>query len=209
MKQNKNNPITKIVGGVYKGKILDLPPLDITRSSKSILKESFFNVLQFDIIDTLFIEVFGGSGAIGLEALSRGAKHSYFCEIHKQSFEILQKNCAKIDFSKTTSLFGNSFDKIPTLLEQLSQQKSIKDNDIILYIDPPFDFRDGMQDIYNQSFKMVENIQNDNIVLITFEHITNLEIPEILGNFKKFKTKKFGKSSLTYFSKDNQLLHNT
>ena len=81
----KSKVISKIVGGKYKNRVLELPSLEVTRSSKSILKESFFNVLQFDIIDTLFIEAFGGSGGIGLEALSRGAKHSYFCEINKNS----------------------------------------------------------------------------------------------------------------------------
>jgi 16S rRNA (guanine(966)-N(2))-methyltransferase RsmD len=196
----KNNVVTKIVGGKYKGKILQLPDLDITRSSKAILKESFFNVLQFDIIDTVFIEGFGGSGAIGLEAISRGAKHSYFCELNRKSYKILQNNCNLIDTSKTTALFGDSFDKLPILLEQLSHQKSLQNNDIIIYLDPPFDFRDGMEDIYQKTFNFVSNIENENVILITFEHITGLEIPETLGKFTKYKTKKFGKSSLTYFN---------
>ena len=196
----KNNVVTKIVGGKYKGKILQLPDLDITRSSKAILKESFFNVLQFDIIDTVFIEGFGGSGAIGLEAISRGAKHSYFCELNRKSYKILQNNCNLIDTSKTTALFGDSFDKLPILLEQLSHQKSLQNNDIIIYLDPPFDFRDGMEDIYQKTFDFVSNIENENVILITFEHITGLEIPETLGKFTKYKTKKFGKSSLTYFN---------
>ena len=179
----KNNVVTKIIGGKYKGKILQLPDLDITRSSKAILKESFFNVLQFDIIDTVFIEGFGGSGAIGLEAISRGAKHSYFCELNRKSYKILQNNCTLIDNTKTTALFGDSFEKLPILLEQLSYQKTLKDNDIIIYLDPPFDFRDGMKDIYQKTFDFVSNIENKNVILITFEHITGLEIPEKLGKF--------------------------
>ena len=124
----KISAVTKIVGGAYKGKILELPSLDVTRSSKSILKESFFNVLQFDIMDTLFIEGFGGSGAIGLEALSRGAKHSYFCEIDRQSYRILQRNCDSLEPSKCTSLYGDTFEKLPTLLSQLKNHKSVKDD---------------------------------------------------------------------------------
>jgi 16S rRNA (guanine966-N2)-methyltransferase len=191
----KNKPETKIVAGKYKGRILELPSLEVTRSSKSILKESFFNVLQFDIIDTLFVEVFGGSGGIGLEALSRGAKHSYFCEIDKKSFNILNKNCQKIDADSCTTILGDSFTKIPTLLEQLKNSNE----DIILYLDPPFDIREGMNDIYDKSFQIVKNIENNNIVLVTFEHMTGLDMPESLGKFSKFKTKKFGKSSLTYY----------
>jgi 16S rRNA G966 N2-methylase RsmD len=86
--------------------------------------------------------------------------------------------------------------KIPSILDQLKN----RDDDIILYIDPPFDFREGMTDIYNKSFKMVEEITNENVILVTFEHMTGLEMPETLGKFQKYKTKKFGKSSLTYYN---------
>lgn len=74
-----------------KGKILELPSLDVTRSSKARLKESLFNVLQFDIIDKIFIESFAGSGSIGLEAISRGAKRAYFIEKDRNSYQILLK----------------------------------------------------------------------------------------------------------------------
>lgn len=191
----KNKITSKIIAGKYKGKILELPSLDVTRSSKSILKESYFNVLQFDIVDTIFIEAFGGSGAIGLEALSRGASHSYFCEIDKNSYKILNKNCNSIDSSACTITLGDTFEKVPLLLEQLKNKKQ----DIILYLDPPFDYREGMDDIYKKSFDMVEDIQNENILLVTFEHVSSLKMPEILGKFKLNKTKKFGKSSLSYY----------
>lgn len=192
----KNKITTKIIAGKHKGKLLQLPSLEVTRSSKSILKESFFNVVQFDIIDTIFIEAFGGSGSIGLEAISRGASQAYFCEMDRKSFKILQNNCEIIDSSSCTTIMGDTFEKTPQILEQLKNS----DKEIILYIDPPFDFRDGMDDIYERSFQMVSNITNENILLITFEHMTGLELPEKLGKFTKNKTKKFGKSSLTYYT---------
>lgn len=191
----QNRLTTKIIGGIYKNKILELPALVTTRSSKSRLRESFFNVLQFDIIDTLFIEAFGGSGSIGLEALSRGSKHSYFCELDRDSYKILQKNCKSIDSENTTTFLGDTFLKVPMVLDQLKNRK----DDIIIYIDPPFDFRDGMGEIYEKCFEMVENISNDNIFMIVFEHMTELEMPDTLGKFEKFKNKKFGKSSLSYY----------
>lgn len=194
----KNKITTKIIGGKYKSRVLELPSLDVTRSSKSILKESFFNVLQFDIIDTLFIEGFGGSGAIGLEALSRGASHSYFCEIDKNSFKVLQRNCESIDKENTTCLFGDTFEKLPNIL------KSINNKEIILYLDSPFEFRDGMNNIYQKTFDMVSSITNKNIALIAFEHMSELKLPDKLGIFSKYKNKKFGKSSLTYFHINNK-----
>lgn len=192
----KSKMTTKIIAGEHKGKLLELPDLGVTRSSKSILKESFFNVLQFDILDTIFIEAFGGSGSIGLEAVSRGAKEAYFCELNRNSYKILQKNCKLVDASKTTAILGDTFQKIPLILEQLKN----KSDELIIYIDPPFEFREGMDEIYQKAFKMVEDIQNENVILITFEHMTGLEMPETLGKFQKYKTKKFGKSSLTYYN---------
>jgi 16S rRNA (guanine(966)-N(2))-methyltransferase RsmD len=191
----KQKLTTKIIAGKYKNKTLKLPSLEVTRSTKSILKESFFNVLQFDIIDTLFIEAFGGSGSIGLEALSRGAKHSYFCEIDKNSYKLLDENCKSVDAMNTTLLFGDSFLKIPQLLQQLQNSG----DEIILYLDPPFDFREGMDGIYEKAFDMVKNITNENIFTVVFEHESKVDMPETIGIFTKEKTKKFGNSSLTYY----------
>jgi 16S rRNA (guanine(966)-N(2))-methyltransferase RsmD len=188
---------TKIIAGKYKGKILELPALDTTRSTKAILKESFFNVLQYDIIDTVFVEAFGGSGSIGLESLSRGASKSYFCEIDKRSYNTLVKNCKLVDEVNSTTLFGDTFEVIPSLINKTLQNSN---DGIIVYVDPPFDFRDGMDDIYNKAFEMVKSFDNEQVFLVTFEHKSDLEMPDVLGKYQKFKTKKFGNSSLTYYN---------
>lgn len=189
-------PTTKIIAGTYKGKVLSLPSLDVTRSSKAVLKESVFNVLQFDIIDKIFIESFAGSGSIGLEAISRGAKRAYFIELDKKSYSILVKNCKSINIEKCQTIQGNAFVQTPLILEFLKNSKE----EIILYVDPPFDYREGMEDIYDKSFRMIENIENSNIFKIIIEHESKLEVPKILGKFSLEKTRKFGKSSLSYFS---------
>ena len=192
----EQKPTTKIIAGAYKGKVLSLPSLDVTRSSKAVLKESVFNVLQFDIIDKIFIESFAGSGSIGLEAISRGAKRAYFIELDKKSYSILVKNCKSINIEKCQTIQGNAFVQTPLILEFLKNSKE----EVILYVDPPFDFREGMEDIYDKSFRMIENIENSNIFKIIIEHESKLEVPKILGKFSLEKTRKFGKSSLSYFS---------
>ncbi|HJE03137.1 Ribosomal RNA small subunit methyltransferase D [Aliarcobacter thereius] len=194
MKEQK--PSTKIIAGAYKGKVLELPSLEVTRSSKSVLKESVFNVLQFDIIDKIFIESFAGSGSIGLEAISRGAKRSYFIELDKKSYSILVRNCKNIDIEKCQTIQGNAFVQTPLILDFMKNSK----DEIILYVDPPFDYRDGMEDIYEKSFRMISDIKADNIFKIIVEHVSKLEIPEKLGKFTLEKTRKFGKSSLSYYS---------
>ena len=189
-------PTTKIIAGTYKGKVLSLPSLDVTRSSKAVLKESVFNVLQFDIIDKIFMKSFAEIGYIGLVAISRGAKRAYFIELDKKSYSILVKNCKSINIEKCQTIQGNAFVQTPLILEFLKNSKE----EVILYVDPPFDFREGMEDIYDKSFRMIENIENSNIFKIIIEHESKLEVPKILGKFSLEKTRKFGKSSLSYFS---------
>jgi 16S rRNA (guanine(966)-N(2))-methyltransferase RsmD len=191
-----DRPTTKIIAGKFKGKILELPSLDVTRSSKAMLKESLFNVLQFDIIDKLFIESFAGSGSIGLEAISRGAKRAYFIEKDRNSYQILLKNCKSVDMEKCQTVQSDTFVQTPLILDFLTNSK----DEIVLYLDPPFDYRDGMDDIYTKSFDMIKNIELDNIFIIIIEHVSSLEMPEVLGKFSLIKTKKFGKSSLSYYS---------
>jgi len=194
MKNSK--PTTKIIAGKYKGKILELPSLDITRSSKAVLKESVFNVLQFDIIDKIFIESFAGSGSVGLEAISRGAKRAYFIELDKNSYSILLKNCKLIDIEKCQTIQGNSFVQTPLILDFIKNSK----DEVILYIDPPFTYREDMEDIYEKSFRMIANIEVSNIFKVIVEHLSGIEIPQVLGKFSLEKSRKFGKSSISYYS---------
>lgn len=191
----KQTLTTQIIAGKYKGKKLELPSLEVTRSSKARLKESFFNVLQFDIIDKIFIEAFAGSGSIGLEAISREAKMAYFVELDRNSYNILTKNCKNIDMDKCQTMLGDTFVQLPNIINSLKNSSE----ELIVYIDPPFDYREGMQDIYDKSFELVKNITNDNIFVICFEHESSIKIPEKLGQFELFKQKKFGKSSLSYY----------
>ncbi len=192
----KNQKLTtQIIAGKYKGKKLELPSLDVTRSSKARLKESFFNVLQFDIIDKVFIEAFAGSGSIGLEAISRDAKRAYFVEIDKNSYNILVQNCKAIEPNKCQTMLGNTFVQLPSIISSLKNSE----DELVVYIDPPFDYREGMEDIYEKSFDVVREIENDNVFLICFEHVSSIEVPETLGKFTLFKQKKFGKSTLSYF----------
>ena len=190
----KNILTTQIIAGKYKGKKLELPSLEVTRSSKARVKESFFNVLQFDIIDKVFVEAFSGSGSIGLEAVSRDVSKAYFVELDKKSYNILVQNCKSIDMDKCQTFLGDTFVQLPMILNSLKNSS----DELVVYIDPPFDYRDGMSDIYDKCFDLVKNIENDNIFMICFEHESTIEVPDVLGKFEKYKTKKFGKSSLTY-----------
>ncbi len=183
---------TTINVGKYKGKKLLLPSLESTRSTKSILKGSFFDTFQYEIIDQPFVEVFGGSGSMGLEALSRGSKHAYFIEKDKAAFSILEKNCFMIDAKASTCLRGDSFIVLPTLLSKFTCKT-------FFYFDPPFSIREGMDDIYDKTLHLIASIPSEIVHVIAVEHMSSLVLPQTIGVFTLQKQKKFGKSSLSYY----------
>jgi 16S rRNA (guanine(966)-N(2))-methyltransferase RsmD len=189
----KNEIFKTISAGKYKGKKLKLPSLQSTRSTKSILKESYFDTVQFDIIDEVFVEVFGGSGSMGLEALSRGARHSYFIEKDKNAYKILRQNCDFIDNTNSTCVRADSFEYLPVLVDDLTCKT-------FFYFDPPFSIREGMDDIYEKVYTLISNIPKEKVKLIAIEHISSYKLPPKIGKYTLQKTKKFGKSSLSYYA---------
>ena len=190
-------PLTKkIVSGRFKGKTLRLPSLETTRSSKGIVLESFFNTLQFEIVDAVFVELFSGSGSIGLEALSRGAKRVLFMEMDRAAQKVLRENISQTDPSACEVYGGDSFELIGRVVERLEAL----DESAYFYIDPPFSIREGKEAIYDKTMKLIASLPPERVRLIIIEHMTGLELPERLGTFEKGKSKKFGKTSLTYYA---------
>ena len=82
----------RVISGKYKGKRLNSPIGDEVRPTGDKVKESIFNVIQFDVAGSRFLDLFAGSGGIGIEALSRGAKHTLFADNSKASIDLLKSN---------------------------------------------------------------------------------------------------------------------
>jgi len=194
--KNSTNFTKKIIAGKYKGKTLKLPSKTTTRTSKVIVLESFFNTIQFAIMDAIFIEVFSGSGSVGLEALSRGAKKIIFMEKDRDALKILHENIAQTNPASCEVLSGDSFTNIKTAI---SKVKNLGEN-AYLYIDPPFSVREGMEDIYDKMIELIREFPHELCEMVIIEHMSSLELPEIISEYTKMKTKKFGNTSLTYYT---------
>jgi len=186
---------TTIIGGDFKGKKIEIPDISTTRSSKSILKESFFNTIQFEIIGKNFVEVFAGSGSVGLEALSRGAAECYFMEYNKTAFRCLELNIKNTDPSRCTTFYGDSFENFSNVYNIVKKTG----RKTYFYFDPPFSTRDGMDDIYHKTIALIESIEADVCEMLVVEHMTNLDMPQNIGNLVFTKRKKFGRSTMSYY----------
>jgi 16S rRNA (guanine(966)-N(2))-methyltransferase RsmD len=186
---------TTIIGGRFKGKKIAIPAIQTTRGSKSILKESLFNTLQYDLIGKQFIEVFSGSGSIGLEALSRGASMCYFIEHNRDAYRILEANVKNLDPSHCQLFYGDSFEKF-AMVRDLAARSDAKS---YFYFEPPFSTRDGMDEVYDKTIALIESIDPAQCEMAIVEHMTKLDLPSSIGALDFVKCKKFGRSSLSYY----------
>jgi len=195
----KNNLITKkIISGKFKNKTIKLPPKTTTRSSKAIVLESFFNTIQFEIIDATFVELFSGSGSIGLEALSRGAAKIIFMEKNSEALKVLRENIKETDPSSCEVYSGDTFSNISTVVKNLQK----KNQSAYFYIDPPFSTREGMEEIYDKMLSLIASLPRECVKLLIIEHMSTLTIPNEIGSFTIKKVKKFGNTTLTYLQSE-------
>jgi 16S rRNA (guanine(966)-N(2))-methyltransferase RsmD len=186
----------QIIAGKHRGKKLYMADKETTRSSKNILKESVFNTLQFEVDDSIWVEVFSGTGSIGLEALSRGAKFAYFLEKDEYAFKVLNKNiqeCKEVENSKT--ILGDSFDTIWDVIELLQKNKQ----KAFFYFDPPFAIREGNEEIYDKVINTIARLPKINVEKIIIEHQSGIDFPQNIAKYNKIKSRKFGKSTVTYY----------
>ena len=200
MAKNQNFT-TKIIAGEFKGKVIEIPNIFTTRSSKGILKESLFNTLQFEIMDKNFVEVFSGSGSIGLEALSRGASQCFFIEYNKEAYKVLQDNIRLLNPAKCQHMFGDSFEKFDTLLKMVEA----RDEKTYFYFDPPFATRDGMDDVYEKTLELIAKIDASKCMMAVVEHMSQLDMPKEIGDLVQTKRKKFGRSTMTYYAPKEEI----
>ncbi|ACM93352.1 N6-adenine-specific methylase [Nautilia profundicola AmH] len=185
----------KIIGGKYRGKKLYMGDKEVTRSTKNILKESVFNTLQWEVPDSTWVEMFSGVGSIGLEAISRGAKKAYFLEKDPEAARVLKKNIDSMDPEKCEIILGDSFETVWDVIEKLKRDK----DRAFFYFDPPFAIREGYEDIYEKVQHLIKQLPKNNVEKVLIEHQSDYDFPEELGLYKKIKTRKFGKSSVTYY----------
>ncbi|NGX53330.1 MAG: Ribosomal RNA small subunit methyltransferase D [Chlamydiae bacterium] len=122
----------KVIGGVHRGRKLIAPQGSVTRPSLSKLRETLFNICQAAIEGAYFLDLFAGAGAVGLEALSRGAARATFVEIDKKAMQIIEKNIQTLDEESRAHTF---------LLDTLKALKRFVDREErfdIIFADPPY-----------------------------------------------------------------------
>lgn len=120
----------KIIGGEHRSRILDVVDVEGLRPTSSRMRETLFNWLQLPVQNATVLDLFAGSGALGIEALSRGAKHATFIENNPQAYRTLSHNISTI--IKDRSRFSVRKENAISFLKSLDTAIDI------IFIDPPF-----------------------------------------------------------------------
>lgn len=129
-----------IIAGLYRRQRLATPKGEQTRPTASRLRESLFNICQGFIEGARFLDLFAGSGAMGLEALSRGATSATFIESHKEAIRCLEHNVSQLHVqSQCRILQGSVFSRLPWLEKQHQQFD-------IIFADPPYQTADTQEE---------------------------------------------------------------
>lgn len=122
----------RVIAGSAKGRRLNAPKGTATRPALAKVKEAIFNILG-PIEGVRILDLFAGSGAIGIEALSRGAEHATFVENHPQALQALRKNLELCGFEKASEVVPLAVSRV---LRHLAARKAQFD---LIFVDPPYD----------------------------------------------------------------------
>ncbi len=181
-----------ITSGKYKGRKIKTAKSPWLRPTSSKIRESIFNIVHlteegtiFYEGDTFFLDLFAGSGIMGLEALSRGAKKVVFAEKNPEIIKVLRQNLEIIKTPESVSLITGDALKI---LDKFSENEFN-----FIFIDPPY-----KSDLYKPVLKKIlkNKILKKNGIIV-LEHDESLNISEINPGFEVYKGKIYGDSRIT------------
>lgn len=169
----------RIISGKMKGRKLISPKNDDVRPTADKVKEAVFSMIGEHLKDAVIFDLFAGSGCLGLEALSRGAKTCYYCDNSTGSIRLIKENIKICGADSQSEVFVGDFKKA------LSKAKEKAD---VIFLDPPYEA--GLIVPCIEAISELD-ILNDS-GLIVCEHGKKEALPDEIFGFYKYKEKKYG-----------------
>ncbi len=157
----------RIISGKYRGRKLKEFDLPTTKPTIDRVKEAIFNVIQFDVIDSVVLDLFAGTGALGIEAISRGAKKTYLVDNNDKAIQIIKENVKNMT---------EDFEIVKSDYEAFLSRKLKFD---IVLLDPPYAYDFGIKaikyivekDMLNQGGTIIFETSDDKHISFNFENL--------------------------------------
>lgn len=176
----------RVITGTARGRVLKTLNGEDVRPTTEKVKEAIFSMIQFEIEGRKMLDLFAGSGQMGIEALSRGAESAVFTDMSKASVEIIKKNLLSTGLDRKAAVFQT---------DAITFLKSCRTRFDIIFMDPPYS-----EGLLQEALPYAEKVVSDYGVIIC-EHPYGEKMPEDAGRFSVYREYKYGKLALTVYRK--------
>lgn len=176
----------RVITGSARGKKLKTLDGNDVRPTTDMVKEAMFSIIQFDIEDRIVLDLFSGSGQLGIEAVSRGAKQAVFVDKSRQSLSVTLENINSVGFSDRCKTVNKDYS---LFLSGCTQQFDI------VFLDPPYS-TGILQDALNKLGSVIKDTST-----VVCEHPFGEKMPENTGNLPLYRSYKYGKLAVTVYKK--------
>lgn len=183
----------RVISGSARGKKLNSLQGDLTRPTLDRVKEALFNILQFRIRNSVILDLFSGSGALAIEALSRGAKFAILCDNSKEAIKIIKQNLEETRLIDKAQIICSDY---MDTLKKITNQKIKFD---IIFLDPPYK-SNYLENTINSIIKN-ELLQEDGIIILETDDESKIESIKQIKNIEIFDKRKYGIVNLVFVRK--------
>jgi 16S rRNA (guanine(966)-N(2))-methyltransferase RsmD len=171
----------RVIGGKYRRRLLLSPESSGTRPMLDRMRETLFNILQFEMEGVVFADLYAGTGAVGIEALSRGAKQALFVE---------QNRVAAHGISANLELLGAESDAV--IIQSSAKDALPRIDADIWFIGPPYADHEAYE-------STLSALAGKGAKLVIAQHARRHDLPESFGALKKSRVVQIGSSALTFY----------
>ena len=180
----------RVISGSARGTTLHSIDDINTRPTLDRVKESLFNIIQNQVEDAVVLDLFAGSGAIGIEFLSRGAEKVYFCDKSPKAVDMIKQNLDKTKLKDKATILNNDY------IDCIDKIKNIKFD--IIFLDPPY-----KENFSKQAIKKISEsklLKNEGIIIVETDKPERdiKEIENINIDYKIYDLRKYGRASLIF-----------
>jgi 16S rRNA (guanine966-N2)-methyltransferase len=182
----------RVIAGQYRSRILHAPHGMDTRPTSDRLRETLFNVLAPRIADAVFVDLYAGSGAVGIEALSRGAREAIFVEQAEASLRAIRGNLAALDIKGSYALEARS---VAAALRNLTERGRQAD---IVFLDPPY----AAVEQYALALGLLGGDCRGPLAagaVVIAEHEKRRELDERYGALRQYRVLRQGDAALSFY----------
>lgn len=180
----------RVISGNNKGKILFSPNNMAIRPTTDRIKETLFNIIGPIKNNSIVLDVFTGTGSIGIEFLSRGSKQCYFIDDSYKSIKLTKRNIEACKLENKSKVFVNDFEKA---IKILGKKNVLFD---YIYADPPYEKLYGQKILDNIIYENI--LKEDGLLIIECEESEKISIKKY-ENMLKYEERKYGRTKLNFF----------